>query len=93
MKLKKTESIPTSDELEIDSKVLAKLTRRLKYNCTSINNILKEFKEICPTACLYLDGTHNLNLMTGPSHSGLQAKSRQDRIIASADLYSDGGDW
>jgi hypothetical protein len=74
--------------------------QKLKTHCAAINAVLRETRKEFPKACLYLDGTGNLNLMSGPHHddqtnsdvtSGVHG--RQDRIICSASLNADAGDW
>jgi polysaccharide pyruvyl transferase WcaK-like protein len=70
-----------------------KLQARLTRCCTSINKILKDAKKIYPEATLYLDGTENLHLINGNSHSDLKGTGNQEKIIASARLHSAGGDW
>jgi hypothetical protein len=44
---------------------------------------------------LYLDGTGNMNLMSGPSHEPWLdgGRPRQDRIVAHEGCGAGGGDW
>jgi hypothetical protein len=77
---------------------LDRLVRRLKTHTEAINQVLREAKKIHPEACLYLAG--ELHLMSGHHHddrsnsdSTSGEKARQDRIIGSAILNADGGDW
>ena len=72
---------------------LDNIIRRLKSHATAINKILEDAKKIWPEANLYLDGTGNLNLMSGAAHEGALAEARYDRVLDSVKLNADGGDW
>jgi len=68
------------------------IIRRIQRNCTAINKALDDLKKLHPGAQLYLDGTHNLNIMTNDPHDD-NGRPQHDRVLASADLYAGGGDW
>jgi hypothetical protein len=84
------DSTLTEEEQE---KLLKPLVKRLKRNCTGLNAVLKAARRTWPDACLYLDGTGNLNLMKGDPHEGDSPHSHPDRILGHAHLNADGGDW
>ena len=65
---------------------------RLRRLCAGINRLLHDVQADHPKAELYLDGSFNLCLMSGPAHDE-NYHGRQDRILTSAELESDGGDW
>lgn len=71
--------------------------RKLEYATRVLNELLEQVRETHPHAVLYLDGTHNLNLMSGAPHGNEDGSGdtqpHQERILASAILRSSGGDW
>lgn len=80
------------------SEPISLLVRRFERHCKALNQVLKEFRKIHPEGCMYLAGS--LHLMTGPHHddrSNSELRSgehaRTYRILASANLDADGGDW
>ena len=77
-----------------------RLVQRLSRACKSINEVLSDTKKLHPKACLYLDATGNLNLLTGPHHDDRTNSdqstgeyARFDRVIGSAKINCDSGDW
>lgn len=78
---------------EEETKIAEKLVGKLKRHCKGINNILAEAKRTFTQAEFYLDGTGNLNLMSGPHHENNSADARPDRILGSGNLSTDSGDW
>jgi len=62
--------------------------------CDILNELLEEAKIYWPEATLYLAGSHNLHLLSGDAHDNDRDNTaRRDRIIATATLKADGGDW
>jgi hypothetical protein len=73
--------------------VTKKQASRFKRAIRALNDLMAEVNKTHPNACWYLDGTGNMNLMSGVSHVG-GGRQRQDRIMESVVLCgSSGGDW
>jgi len=70
------------------------LVRRFRRLERTINDILADARKIWPEAQFYVDGTRNINLMTGPPHDDPDGTPRHDRIIETISITNiDGGDW
>lgn len=67
--------------------------KKLHRYCEKINALLDEVRREHPNAVLYLDGTQNLNMMSGPPHDFDSVRPHHDRVLYSAKLRADGGDW
>ena len=57
--------------------------------------LLADAQKEHPEAEFYVDGTRNLNLLSGPSHTGkYMSEPRHDRILARVSVKClGGGDW
>lgn len=78
-------------ECEFDAKLVAEFRGAVQALDKIMSRILRKHSY----ATLYLDGTGNVNLMSGSSHTGgAHAVARQDRIMASVNVrHFGGGDW
>lgn len=69
------------------------MVRRIDRACQTINEVLAVVRAEQPEACLYLDGSQTLHLMSGAPHDDPCEDPRHDRIMYSARLEAGGGDW
>jgi hypothetical protein len=66
---------------------------RFRRIARQMASLLKEIRETCPEANLYLEDSGNWNLMTGDSHDEKE-RQRQDRVVAYELVpHSGGGAW
>lgn len=52
----------------MNNKIAEKHKKKFQRLVNQLNKLIEEVREYEPKANYYLDGTSNLNLMTGPSH-------------------------
>lgn len=78
----------------MSERLTAQEIREFRRCVSDLNRLITNVRQRIPDAQYYLDGSCNLNLMSGDSHTGVQAIAHPERIMASETLYfSDGGDW
>lgn len=70
--------------------------RRLRKHCDAINALLDEVKQDHPHAMFYLNWGH-LDLLWGAAQGDPDGfggvEGHPERVLCSADLNADGGDW
>jgi len=91
-----TRTIHTDDKGEIEVEMIRPEHVRLFHRrVKALHKLIEEIREYSPEANYYLDGSGDLCLMHGPSHSGPRCYANQDYIAAHENLGpgASGGDW